>query len=93
EHSLRLTKDEQAKEQEKAQDALDDVEKLTTTENKMLSDLEDLYNEYPGDNELRTFLDKRRRTVLEHEEVYTGWQARLAMVEEALGEEVMQFAF
>ncbi|KAG8670792.1 hypothetical protein FPOAC1_004026 [Fusarium poae] len=153
ERSLRLTKDEQAKEQEKAQDALKDVEKSMTTENKLLRDLEDLYNKYAGDNELCTFLDKRRRTVLEHEEVYTvvksqldkstsglfktdskialatkrigqleaekaevmkekmgidtaakrlmimsrfmepGWQARLAMVEEALGEEVMQFAF
>ncbi|KAG8673878.1 hypothetical protein FPOAC1_007197 [Fusarium poae] len=153
ERSLRLTKNEQAKEQEKAQDALKDVEKSMTTEKKLLRDLEDLYNKYAGDNELCTFLDKRRRTVLEHEEVYTvvksqldkstsglfktdskialatkrigqleaekaevmkekmgidtaakrlmimsrfmepGWQARLAMVEEALGEEVMQFAF
>src|SRR6478735_596242 len=153
ERSLRLTKDEQAKDQEKAQDALKDVEKSMTTENKMLRDLEDLYNKYPGDNELRTFLDKRKRTVLEHGEVYTvvksqldkstaglfktdskialvtkrigqldaekaevmkekigidtaakrlmfmsrfmepGWQARLAMVEEALGEEVMRSAF
>ncbi|KAG8665174.1 uncharacterized protein FPOAC1_013152 [Fusarium poae] len=153
ERSLRPTKNEQATEQEKAQDALKDVEKSMATENKLLRDLEDLYNKYPGDNELRTFLDKRRRTVREHEEVYTavkiqldksasglfktdskialatkrigqleaekaevmkekmgintaakrlmlisrfiepGWQARLAMVEEALGEEVMQFAF
>ncbi|KAG8664602.1 uncharacterized protein FPOAC1_013382 [Fusarium poae] len=153
ERSLRPTKNEQAKEQEKAQDALKDVEKSMATENKLLRDLEDLYNKYPEDNELRTFLDKRRRMVREHEEVYTtvkiqldksasglfktdskialatkrigqleaekaevmkekmgidtaakrlmlmsrfmepGWQARLAMVEEALGEEVMQFAF
>ncbi|KAF6527579.1 hypothetical protein HZS61_007881 [Fusarium oxysporum f. sp. conglutinans] len=151
--SLRLTKDKQAKDQEKAQDALKDVEKSITIENKMLRDLEDLYNKYPGDNELRTFLDKRKRKVLEHEEVYTvvksqldkstaglfktdskialvtkrigqldaekaevmkekigidtaakrlmfmsrfmepSWQARLAMVEEALGEEVMRSAF
>ncbi|KAJ9412725.1 hypothetical protein QL093DRAFT_2539757 [Fusarium oxysporum] len=151
--SLRLTKGKQAKDQEKAQDALKDIEKLMTTENKMLRDLEDLYNKYPGDNKLRTFLDKRRRTVLKHGEVYTvvksqldkstaglfktdskialvtkrigqldaekaevmkekigintaakrlmfmsrfmepGWQARLAMVEEALGEEVMRSAF
>ncbi|KAJ0132393.1 Uncharacterized protein HZ326_24529 [Fusarium oxysporum f. sp. albedinis] len=153
ERSLRLTKGKQAKDQEKAQDALKDVEKSITTENKMLRDLEDLYNKYPGDNELRTFLDKRKRTVLEHGEVYMvvksqldkstaglintdskialvtkrigqldaekaqvmkekigidtaakrlmfmsrfmepGWQARLAMVEEALGEEVMRSAF
>ncbi|KAL7758431.1 hypothetical protein ACKLNR_010858 [Fusarium oxysporum f. sp. zingiberi] len=153
ERSLRLTKNKQAKDQEKAQDALKDVEKSITTENKILRDLEDLYNKYPGDNELRTFLDKRKRTVLEHGEVYTvvksqldksaaglfktdskialatkrigqleaekaevmkekmgidtaakrlmfmsrfmepGWQARLAIFEEALGEEVMQFAF
>ncbi|KAJ4127289.1 hypothetical protein NW765_017241 [Fusarium oxysporum] len=153
ERSLRLTKDKQAKDQEKAKDALKDVEKTITIEKKMLRDLEDLYNKYPGDNELRTFLDKRKRTVLEHEEVYTvvksqldkstaglfkteskiamvtkrigqleaekvevmkekmgidtaakrlmfmsrfmepGWQARLAMVEEALGEEVMRSAF
>ncbi|KAI3573794.1 hypothetical protein IWW34DRAFT_634665 [Fusarium oxysporum f. sp. albedinis] len=153
ERSLRLKNDEQAKDQKKAQDALKDVEKSITIENKMLRDLEDLYNKYPGDNELRTFLDERKRTVLEHEEVYTvvksqldkstaglfktdseialvtkrigqlqaekaevmkekmgidtaakrlvfmsrfmepGWQARLAMVEEALGEEVMRSAF
>ncbi|KAH7187675.1 hypothetical protein BKA60DRAFT_531198 [Fusarium oxysporum] len=153
ERSLRLTKEKQAKDQEKAKDALKDVEKTITIENKMLRDLEDLYNKYPGDNELRTFLDKRKRTVLEHEEVYTvvksqldksaaglfktdskiamvtkrigqldaekaevmkekigidtaakrlmfmsrfmepGWQARLAMVEETLGAEVMRSAF
>ncbi|EGU76688.1 hypothetical protein FOXB_12801, partial [Fusarium oxysporum f. sp. conglutinans Fo5176] len=142
EQSLRLTKDEQAKDEEKAQDALKDVEKSMTTENKMLRDLEDLYNKYPGDNELRKFLDKRKRTVLEHEEstaglfktdskialvtkrigqldaekaevmkekiwidtaakrlmfmsrfMEPGWQARLAMVEEALGEEVIRSAF
>jgi DNA repair exonuclease SbcCD ATPase subunit len=153
ERSLRLKNDEQAKDQKKAQDALKDVEKSITTENKLLRDLENLYNKYPGDNELRTFLDKRKRTALEHEEVYTivksqlnkstagisktnseialvtkrigqldaekaevvkekmgidtaakrlmfmsrfmepSWQARLAMVEEALGEEVMRSAF
>ncbi|KAF6515683.1 hypothetical protein HZS61_004424 [Fusarium oxysporum f. sp. conglutinans] len=153
ERSLRLKNDEQAKDQKKAQDALKDVEKSMTTENKLLRDLEDLYNKYPGDNELRTFLDKRKRTVLEYEEVYTVvnsqldkstaglfktdseialitkrtgqldaekaevmkekmgidttakrlmfmsrfmeplWQARLAMDEEALGEEVMRSAF
>ncbi|KNB06282.1 hypothetical protein FOXG_07045 [Fusarium oxysporum f. sp. lycopersici 4287] len=153
ERSLRLTKVKQAKDQEKSQHALKDVEESITTENKMLRDLEDLYNKYPGDNELRTFLDRRKRTVLEHEEVYTvvksqldkstaglfktdskialvtkrigqlepekaevmkekmgidtaakrlmfmsrfmepGWQARLAMVEEALGEGVMRSAF
>ncbi|KAI3573228.1 hypothetical protein IWW34DRAFT_823924 [Fusarium oxysporum f. sp. albedinis] len=107
-----------------------------TTENKMLRDLEDLYNKYPGDNELRTFLDKRKRTSTagrfktdskialvtkrigqldaEKAEVMKekigidtaakrlmfmsrfmepGWQARVAMVEEALGEEVMRSAF
>jgi DNA repair exonuclease SbcCD ATPase subunit len=153
ERSLRLKNDEQAKDQKKAQDALKDVEKSMTTENKLLRDLEDLYNKYPGDNELRAFLDRRKRTALEHEQVYTivksqldkstaglsktdseialatkrigqldaekaevmkekmgidtaakrlmlmsrfmepGWQARLAMVEEALGEEVMRSAF
>ncbi|KAF6515326.1 hypothetical protein HZS61_005232 [Fusarium oxysporum f. sp. conglutinans] len=62
ERSLRLKNDEQAKDQKKAQDALKDVEKSMTTENKLLRDLEDLYNKYPGDNELRTFLDKRKRT-------------------------------
>ncbi|KAF6515274.1 hypothetical protein HZS61_005180 [Fusarium oxysporum f. sp. conglutinans] len=136
EQSLRLTKDEQAKDEEKAQDALKDVEKSMTTENKMLRDLEDLYNKYPGDNELRKFLDKRKRTSTaglfktdskialvtkrigqldaEKAEVMKekiwidtaakrlmfmsrfmepGWQARLAMVEEALGEEVIRSAF
>ncbi|KAF6515392.1 hypothetical protein HZS61_005298 [Fusarium oxysporum f. sp. conglutinans] len=153
ERSLRLKNDEQVKDHKKAQDALKDVEKSMTTEIKLLRDLEDLCNKYPEDNELRTFLDKRKRTVREHEEVYTivksqldkstaglsktdsdvalvakrigqldaekaevmkekmgidtaakrlmfmsrfmepGWQARLAMVEEALGEEVMRSAF
>ncbi|KAG6996419.1 hypothetical protein FocnCong_v015263 [Fusarium oxysporum f. sp. conglutinans] len=153
ERSLRLKNDEQVKDHKKAQDALKDVEKSMTTEIKLLRDLEDLCNKYPEDNELRTFLDKRKRTVREHEEVYTivksqldkstaglsktdsdialvakrigqldaekaevmkekmgidtaakrlmfmsrfmepGWQARLAMVEEALGEEVMRFTF
>ncbi|KAJ4079626.1 hypothetical protein NW760_015184 [Fusarium oxysporum] len=77
ERSLRLTKEKQAKDQEKAKDALKDVEKTITIENKMLRDLEDLYNKYPGDNELRTFLDKRKRTVLEHEEVYTVVKSQL----------------
>jgi hypothetical protein len=41
------------------------------SENKLLRDQENLYNKYLGDNELRTFLDKRKRTALGHENIYT----------------------
>ncbi|KAH7230996.1 hypothetical protein BKA59DRAFT_518285 [Fusarium tricinctum] len=71
ERNLRLKSDEQAKDQKKAQDALKDVEKSMNSENKLLRDQENLYNKYLGDNELRTFLDKRKRTALEHENIYT----------------------
>ncbi|KAJ0128675.1 DeSI-like protein sdu1 [Fusarium oxysporum f. sp. albedinis] len=77
ERSLFSKKDELAKDLKKAQEALEDVEKTTATENKMLRDLEDVLNKYPRDNELRTFLDKRKKTIVEHQEVYTIVKSQL----------------
>ncbi|KAF9775538.1 hypothetical protein IL306_006345, partial [Fusarium sp. DS 682] len=54
----------------KAEDALKDVETSTATENQMLRDLEDVYNKYPEDKELLIFLEKRKKTSDEHQEVY-----------------------
>ncbi|KAF4445652.1 hypothetical protein F53441_10634 [Fusarium austroafricanum] len=153
ERTLKAKKEELTMDQQKAQEALKDVETSTKTENKMLKDLEDLYHKHPGDNDLRTFVERRKTTVREHKEVYNivasqlersvaglnkthseiavvskrlgqldteraevmgektgidtaakrlmfmlrfmepGWQERIAMVEEALGEEVMMSAF
>jgi hypothetical protein len=56
--------------QKKAQDALKDVEKSTANENKTLRGLEEVYQKNPGDAELRTFINKRKKTILEHKEVY-----------------------
>jgi hypothetical protein len=69
--SLSSQRDELAKDQRKAEDALKDVETSTATENQMLRDLEDVYNKYPGDKELLIFLEKRKKTSDEHQEVYT----------------------
>ncbi|KAH7202915.1 hypothetical protein BKA60DRAFT_600490 [Fusarium oxysporum] len=77
ERSLFSKKDELAKDLKKAQEALEDVEKTTATENKMLRDLEDVLNKYPRDNELRTFLDKRKKAIVEHQEVYTIVKSQL----------------
>ncbi|KAF9782554.1 hypothetical protein IL306_011567 [Fusarium sp. DS 682] len=77
ERSLFFKKDELAKDLKKAQEAFEDVEKITATENKMLRDLEDVHNKYPRDNELRTFLDKRKKAIVEHQEVYTIVKSQL----------------
>ncbi|KAH7231701.1 uncharacterized protein BKA55DRAFT_524581 [Fusarium redolens] len=77
ERSLFSKKDELAKDLKKAQEAFEDVEKTTATENKMLRDLEDVLNKYPKDNELRTFLDKRKKAIVEHQEVYTIVKSQL----------------
>ncbi|KAL5592234.1 hypothetical protein FOVSG1_006144 [Fusarium oxysporum f. sp. vasinfectum] len=77
ERSLFSKKDELAKDLKKAQEAFEDVEKTTATENKMLRDLEDVLNKYPRDNELRTFLDKRKKAIVEHQEVYTIVKSQL----------------
>ncbi|KAG7424849.1 hypothetical protein Forpi1262_v014199 [Fusarium oxysporum f. sp. raphani] len=77
ERSLFSKKDELAKDLKKAQEALEDVEKTTATENKMLKDLEDVLNKYPRDNELRTFLDRRKKAIVEHQEVYTIVKSQL----------------
>jgi chromosome segregation ATPase len=77
ERSLFSKKDELAKDLKKAQEAFEDVEKTTATENKMLRDLEDIHNKYPRDNELRMFLDKRKKTIIEHQEVYAIVKSQL----------------
>ncbi|KAF9769016.1 hypothetical protein IL306_013626 [Fusarium sp. DS 682] len=68
--SLFNKRDELTNGQKKAQDALKDVETSTANENKTLRDLEEVYNKNPGDAELRTFIDKRKKAILEHHEVY-----------------------
>ncbi|EXM15214.1 hypothetical protein FOTG_16429 [Fusarium oxysporum f. sp. vasinfectum 25433] len=75
--SLSFQRDELAKDQRKAEDALKDVEKSTATENQMLRDLEHVYNKYPGDKELLIFLEKRKKTSDEHQEVYTIVKSQL----------------
>jgi flagellar biosynthesis chaperone FliJ len=75
--SLSSQRDELAKDQRKAEDALKDVETSTATENQMLRDLEDVYNKYPGDKELLIFLEKRKKTSDEHQEVYTIVKSQL----------------
>lgn len=75
--SLSSQRDELAKDQRKAEDALKDVETSTATENQMLRDLEDVYNKYPGDKELLIFLEKRKKTSDEHREVYTIVKSQL----------------
>lgn len=37
----------------------------------MLQDLEDLSKKHPGDDELRAFVDKRKKSIVEHDEVRT----------------------
>lgn len=75
--SLSSQRDDLAKDQRKAEDALQDVETSTATENQMLRDLEDVYNKYPGDKELLIFLEKRKKTSGEHQEVYTIVKSQL----------------
>ncbi|KAI3573589.1 hypothetical protein IWW34DRAFT_756978 [Fusarium oxysporum f. sp. albedinis] len=75
--SLSSQRDELAKDQRKAEDALKDVETSTATENQMLRDLEDVYNKYPGDKELLIFLEKRKKTSDEYQEVYTIVKSQL----------------
>ncbi|WKT52192.1 hypothetical protein QSH57_002706 [Fusarium oxysporum f. sp. vasinfectum] len=62
--------DEQRRLSAKAQDALKDVEESTANENTTLRGLEEVYQKNPGDAELRTFINKRKQTILEHKEVY-----------------------
>ncbi|KAF5700707.1 hypothetical protein FMUND_14221, partial [Fusarium mundagurra] len=75
--SLSSQRDELVKDQRKAEDALQDVETSTATENQMLRDLEDVYNKYPGDKELLIFLEKRKKSSDEHQEVYTIVKSQL----------------
>ncbi|KAF4450483.1 hypothetical protein F53441_6394 [Fusarium austroafricanum] len=75
--SLSSQRDELAKDQRKAEDTLQDVETSTATENQMLRDLEDVYNKYPGGKELLIFLEKRKKTSDEHQEVYTIVKSQL----------------
>ncbi|KAF4335414.1 hypothetical protein FBEOM_10729 [Fusarium beomiforme] len=75
--SLFKKRDELSNDQRKAQDALKDVEKSTANENKTLRDLEEVYNKNPDDAELRVFIDRRKKTILEHHEVYTIVKSQL----------------
>ncbi|KAG4272939.1 hypothetical protein FPRO04_14602, partial [Fusarium proliferatum] len=63
--------------QKRAQDALKDVEKYTADENRTLRGLEEVYQQNPGDAELRTFINKRKQTILEHKEVYVVVKSQL----------------
>ncbi|EXL64278.1 hypothetical protein FOPG_19454 [Fusarium oxysporum f. sp. conglutinans race 2 54008] len=68
--SLYSSKDELAKDLEKAQECLIDVEESTATEEEIVRDLEGVYKKHPGDNKLRAFLDGRKKTVIEYQKVY-----------------------
>ncbi|KAF5550975.1 hypothetical protein FMEXI_3580 [Fusarium mexicanum] len=75
--SLFQKKNDYANDQKKAQDALKDVEKSTANENTTLRGLEEVYQQNPGDAELRTFINKRKQTILEHKEVYVIVKSQL----------------
>ncbi|KAK2666956.1 hypothetical protein RAB80_017377, partial [Fusarium oxysporum f. sp. vasinfectum] len=75
--SLSSLRVELAKDQRKASDALKDVETSIATENQMLRDLEDVYNKCPGDKELLIFIENRKKTSNEHQEVYTIVKSQL----------------
>ncbi|KAF9775592.1 hypothetical protein IL306_006289 [Fusarium sp. DS 682] len=75
--SLSSQRDELAEELKKAQEAVEDVEKSIVTDNEIFRDLEDVYNKYPGDKELLTFLEKRKKRSDEHQEVYTIVKSQL----------------
>ncbi|KNB16458.1 hypothetical protein FOXG_15164 [Fusarium oxysporum f. sp. lycopersici 4287] len=68
--SLYSSKDKLAKDLEKAQECLIDVEESTATEEEIVRDLEGVYKKHPGDNKLRAFLDERKKTVIEYQKVY-----------------------
>ncbi|WKT53730.1 hypothetical protein QSH57_004314 [Fusarium oxysporum f. sp. vasinfectum] len=68
--SLYSSKDKLAKDLEKAQECLIDVEESTATEEEIVSDLEGVYKKHPGDNKLCAFLDGRKKTVIEYQKVY-----------------------
>jgi septal ring factor EnvC (AmiA/AmiB activator) len=77
ERSLFSRKDELEKDLKNAQEAFEDVEKTTATENQMLRGLEDIHNKYPGDKQLFIFLEKRKKTSVEDQEVYTIVKSQL----------------
>ncbi|KAF5629869.1 hypothetical protein F25303_10073 [Fusarium sp. NRRL 25303] len=75
--SLFQKKNDYTNDQKKAQDALKDVENSTANENTTLRGLEEVYQQNPGDAELRTFINKRKQTILEHKEVYVIVKSQL----------------
>ncbi|KAF4415571.1 hypothetical protein FACUT_13292 [Fusarium acutatum] len=75
--SLFQKRNDYTNDQKKAQDALKDVEKSTANENTTLRGLEEVYQQNPGDTELRTFINKRKQTILEHKEVYVIVKSQL----------------
>ncbi|KAF5599192.1 hypothetical protein FPCIR_2588 [Fusarium pseudocircinatum] len=76
-NSLFQKKNDYTNDQKKAQDALKDVEKSTANENTTLRGLEEVYQQNPSDAELRTFINKRKQTILEHKEVYVIVKSQL----------------
>ncbi|KAF5976335.1 hypothetical protein FCOIX_7191 [Fusarium coicis] len=75
--SLFQKKNDYTNDQKKAQDALKDVENSTANENTTLRGLEEVYQQNPSDAELRTFINKRKQTILEHKEVYVIVKSQL----------------
>ncbi|KAM0229049.1 hypothetical protein ACHAP5_011777 [Fusarium lateritium] len=69
--TLQPRRDELAHNKASATDALKDVDKETSAEKKMLQDMEDLFAKHPGDSEFRAFIDKRKKFIMEHDEVRT----------------------
>ncbi|KAM0193809.1 hypothetical protein ACHAPI_007465 [Fusarium lateritium] len=69
--TLQPRRDELAHNKASATDALKDVDKETSAEKKMVQDMEDLFAKHPGDSEFRAFIDKRKKFIMEHDEVRT----------------------
>ncbi|KAF5228663.1 hypothetical protein FANTH_14436 [Fusarium anthophilum] len=65
--------------QKKAQDALKDVEKFTANENTTLRGLEEVYQQSPGDTELRTLINGWKQAILEHNKVYVVVKSQVDM--------------
>ncbi|KAF5240861.1 hypothetical protein FANTH_9382 [Fusarium anthophilum] len=63
--------------QKKAQDALKDVEKSTANENATLRSLEEVYQQSSSDAELGTSINKQKRTIWDHKEVYAVVRSQL----------------
>ncbi|KAM0354793.1 hypothetical protein ACHAPU_000615 [Fusarium lateritium] len=67
--TLEIRRDEFAKNEASATDALKDVDRETSEERKVVQDLESLSKKHSGDSGLRSFIDGRKRSIAEHDEV------------------------